>query len=158
MDGKNDLKLLSEREETQFRDMILGLLVSVGYKGIHQTVMSCSGCAFIVRSPSQTFCSWYIRPHVAYSNRFRPSIQKPKTLNNGSTIASLTEHAPESCIFLHIAVCLIEFISVSVFVCRSTYTSGYTTKHHLRIYFDLSFSLFFSFAFSFYIQFCCLPF
>lgn len=26
MDGKNDLKLLSEREETQFRDMILGLL------------------------------------------------------------------------------------------------------------------------------------
>ena len=52
MDGKNDLKLLSEREETQFRDMILGLLVSVGYKGVHQTVMSCSGCAFIVRSPS----------------------------------------------------------------------------------------------------------
>ena len=52
MDGKNDLKLLSEREETQFRDMILGLLVSVGYKGMHQTVMSCSGCAFIVRPPS----------------------------------------------------------------------------------------------------------
>ena len=51
-DGKNDLKLLSEREETQFRDMILGLLVSVGCKGMHQTVMSCSGCAFIVRSPS----------------------------------------------------------------------------------------------------------
>lgn len=41
MDGKNDLKLLSEREETQFRDMILGLLVSVGNKGMHQTVMSC---------------------------------------------------------------------------------------------------------------------
>ena len=40
MDGKNDLKLLSEREETQFRDMILGLLVSVGNRGIHQTVMS----------------------------------------------------------------------------------------------------------------------
>ena len=40
MDGKNDLKLLSEREETQFRDMILGLLVSVGKRGIHQTVMS----------------------------------------------------------------------------------------------------------------------
>ena len=52
MDGKNDLKLLSEREETQFRDMILGLLVSVGYEGMHQTVMSCSGCAFIVRFPS----------------------------------------------------------------------------------------------------------
>ena len=28
MDGKKDLKLLSEREETQFRDMILGLLVN----------------------------------------------------------------------------------------------------------------------------------
>lgn len=41
MDGKNDLKLLSEREETQFRDMILGLLVSVGNKDMHQTVMSC---------------------------------------------------------------------------------------------------------------------
>ena len=40
MDGKTDLKLLSEREETQFRDMILGLLVSVGNRGIHQTVMS----------------------------------------------------------------------------------------------------------------------
>ena len=40
MDGKNDVKLLSEREETQFRDMILGLLVSVGNRGIHQTVMS----------------------------------------------------------------------------------------------------------------------
>ena len=40
MDGKNDLKLLSEREETRFRDMILGLLVSVGNRGIHQTVMS----------------------------------------------------------------------------------------------------------------------
>ena len=40
MDGKNDLKLLSEREETQFRDMILGLLVSLGNRGIHQTVMS----------------------------------------------------------------------------------------------------------------------
>ena len=40
MDGENDLKLLSEREETQFRDMILGLLVSVGNRGIHQTVMS----------------------------------------------------------------------------------------------------------------------
>ncbi|KAJ7391821.1 Protein OS-9 [Desmophyllum pertusum] len=26
MDGKNDMKLLSEQEETQFRDMILGLL------------------------------------------------------------------------------------------------------------------------------------
>ena len=41
MDGKNDLKLLSEREETQFRDMILGLLVSVGNKDMNQTVMSC---------------------------------------------------------------------------------------------------------------------
>jgi len=28
MGDKNDVKLLSEREETQFRDMILGLLVS----------------------------------------------------------------------------------------------------------------------------------
>lgn len=28
MDGKNDGKLLSEREETQFKDMILSLLVS----------------------------------------------------------------------------------------------------------------------------------
>ena len=41
MDGKNDLKLLSEREETQFRDMILGLLVSVGNKDMNQTIMSC---------------------------------------------------------------------------------------------------------------------
>jgi len=28
LDGKNDVRLLSDKEETQFRDMILGLLVS----------------------------------------------------------------------------------------------------------------------------------
>ena len=28
LDNKNDLRLLSDKEETQFRDMILGLLVS----------------------------------------------------------------------------------------------------------------------------------
>lgn len=28
LDGKSDVRLLSDREETQFRDMILGLLVS----------------------------------------------------------------------------------------------------------------------------------
>ena len=28
LDGKSDVRLLSDKEETQFRDMILGLLVS----------------------------------------------------------------------------------------------------------------------------------
>ena len=52
--------------------------------------------------------------------------------------------------FLHIAVCHIEFISVSVFVCLFVVShTRLPTKHHLRIYFDLSFSLFFPLRFLF---------